>query len=189
MTPSATTFVVLGLLAKRPGSGYDIAALANRSVRHFWPISRSQLYTELARLEELGWASGTTIQQDRYPNKRVYEPTKVGLSALREWLDSAQPERRARNQDVAVLKTFLGAFMDPGRLDDQLQAYREQAEARRAELSGVIEHLDASEPSTSRRFGRAAARYCVLQAEATMAWTDEVRALLTTESEFARPAE
>jgi len=184
MNSSATTLVVLGLLAKRPGSGYDIAALANRSVRHFWPISRSQLYTELARLEELGWARGTAVQQDRYPNKRVYETTPAGMSALREWLDSAQPQRR-RNQDLAVLKTFLGAYMDPDRLADQLADHREQAERLRAELVAVISHLDAAEPTSSRRFGRASARYCILQAEATIAWTEEVQALLDAER---RPA-
>ncbi len=182
MNPSSTTFVVLGLLAKRPGSGYDIAALANRSVRHFWPVSRSQLYTELARLEELGWARGTAVQQDRYPNKRVYETTPTGMSALREWLDSAQPQQRRRNQDLAVLKTFLGAYMDPDRLTGQLRDHREQAEKLRAELEAVIGHLDGSEPSASRRFGRASARYCVLQAEATIAWTEEVQALLDAES-------
>ncbi len=182
MTPSATTFVVLGLLAKRPGSGYDIAALANRSVRHFWPISRSQLYTELARLEELGWATGTVIQQNRYPNKRVYEITPAGMSALREWLDTAPPQPRKRNQDLAVLKTFLGAYMNPDRLADQLRDYQRQAEELHAELSAVIAELDRSEPTASRRFGRASARQCVLQAEATMAWTREVQALLEAEA-------
>ena len=182
MNASATTFVVLGLLAKRPGSGYDIAALANRSVRHFWPVSRSQLYTELARLEELGWARGTAVRQDRYPNKRVYETTPAGMSALREWLDSAQPQQRRRNQDLAVLKTFLGAYMSPDRLDDQLRVHRDRAEALRAELSTVIAHLDGLDPADSRRFGRASARYCVLQAEATIAWTAEVQALLDAQS-------
>ncbi len=88
MTPALPTFVVLGLLAKRPGSGHDIVAFAERSVSFFWPLSRSQLYTELTHLEELGWATGTVNEQDRYPNKRVYETTPQGLTALREWLEA-----------------------------------------------------------------------------------------------------
>ena len=100
MTAAVPTFVVLGLLAKRPGSGYDIVAFAERTISFFWPLSRSQLYAELARLEELGWASGTTVEQDRYPNKRVYTPTRAGMTALREWLcllyTSPSPRDRTR---------------------------------------------------------------------------------------------
>ncbi len=180
MTTSATTYVVLGLVAKQPGSGYDIAALANRSTRHFWPVSRSQLYTELSRLENMGWARGTAVQQDRYPNKRVYETTPAGMSALREWLDSTPGQLPRRDQDLAVLKTFLGAFMDPDRLADQLRERREHAQRLRAEIVAVIGNLDGLQPSVSRQFGRASARYGVLQAEATIIWTEEVQALLET---------
>ncbi|MGI8625093.1 MAG: PadR family transcriptional regulator [Geodermatophilaceae bacterium] len=178
MTSSAMTFVVLGLLAKRLGSGYDIAALANQSVRHFWPISRSQLYTELSRLEELGWASGTAVHQDRYPNKRVHAITPSGVSALREWLDAAPQQLRQRSQHAMVLKTFLGSYMNPDRLAEQLRDHKEQAEKLRAELSAVVGHLDAKGPTGAHRFGRAAARHGVLQAEATIAWTEEVQSLL-----------
>ena len=178
MEPSSTTYVALGLLAKRSGSGYDIAAFAERSLRHFWPVNRSQLYTELSRLEELGWASGTAVEQDRYPNKRVYQTTSAGLAALRHWLDGTSHKRRQRTQDAVVLKTFLGSFMNPEHLADQLRDHREHAVMLHAELSAVIEHLDTKGPTGPHRFGRAAARYGVLQAEATIMWTDEVQELL-----------
>ncbi len=182
MTPSVATYVVLGLLAKRPGSGYDIVAFAERSVSFFWPLSRSQLYAELTRLEELGWASGTVVEQDRYPNKRVYEPTSAGITALREWLEAPAIPQKQRTRDPMVLKTFLGTFMSRDRLADQLAAHRDQAAQRRAKLLAVVERIDAQDATPSRRFGRAAARYGVLQAEATMAWTEEVQALLVTEA-------
>lgn len=182
MTPSVPTFVVLGLLAKRPGSGYDIVAFAERSVSFFWPLSRSQLYTELSRLEEMGWASGTAVEQDRYPNKRVYEPTPAGMTALREWLDAPAVPQKQRTRDPLVLKTFLGSFMDPDRLADQLRAHREESAALRAKLLTVIAHVDGLDASASRRFGRATARYGVLQAEATIAWIGEVQALLAAEA-------
>lgn len=173
--------MVLGLVARRPGSGYDLAAFAERSVRHFWPISRSQLYSELARLEELGWARGVAVQQEKYPNKRVYEITTEGREALREWLDTSPPRPRQRSQEEVVLKAFLGSHMTPQRLAEQLRDHRERAHAQRAELLAVIDHLDAMGPVGPHRFARATARYGVLQAEATIAWTDEVHALLDAE--------
>jgi DNA-binding PadR family transcriptional regulator len=175
MTLPASTYVVLGLIAKKPGSGYDTAAFADRSVRYFWPISRTQVYSELPRLEELGWVTGTLVPQDRYPDKRVYEPTPDGLRALRDWLDVPAP--RQRIQDV-VLRTFFGAYMSSQRLAEQLAEYRQQAEKLRAELLTIVEHLDAKGPDHSRALAQATARYGVLQAEATIAWTTQTQALL-----------
>ncbi|MEJ7757102.1 MAG: hypothetical protein WKF83_13075 [Nocardioidaceae bacterium] len=72
--------------------------------------------------------SGTTVQQDRYPNKRVYEPTPAGMAALGEWLDAEPKKQHRRGQSLIVLETFLGAYMNPDRLADQLQEHRAQAE-------------------------------------------------------------
>lgn len=175
VTPSVATYVVLGLLAKHPGSGYDIVAFAERSVSFFWPLSRSQLYPELTHLEELGWATGTVIEQDRYPNKRVYEATADGLAALRAWLDAPAIPQKQRTRDPVVLKTFLGAFMTPSRLADQLRDNAEEARQRRAKLRAVIGRIDSTEADTpSRRLSRASARYGILQAGATIAWTEEI---------------
>ncbi len=174
MTPAVATFVVLGLLAKRPGSGYDLVAFAERSVSFFWPLSRSQLYAELTHLEELGWATGTVVEQDRYPNKRVYEPTPAGLMALREWLEAPAITQKQRTRDPMVLKTFLGTYMSPERLAEQLKEHRDQAAQRRAKLLAVLDRIDAQDPTPSRNYGRAAARYGILQAEAAMAWAEEV---------------
>ncbi len=175
MTIPASTYVVLGLLAKKPGSGYDTVAFADRSVRYFWPISRSQVYSELSRLEELGWVSGTVVAQDRYPDKRVYEATPDGLRELRDWLDVPAP--RQRIQDV-VLRSFFGAHMSSQRLSEQLAECRQQAEKLHAELSAIVEHLDAKGLDHSRALSQATARYGVLHAEATIAWTTETQALL-----------
>lgn len=172
---------MLGLLAKRPGSGYDLAALAERSIHHFWPISRSQLYSELPRLEELGWAEGVVVAQERYPNKRVYVPTAAGLDALRTWLDAPANEGQ-RTRNGALLKVFLGAFMSRDRLEHLLVRHRDDAERRRAELTAVAEDLRAQELTEARRYGLAAVRYGILQTEATITWVEETRTLLFPES-------
>jgi DNA-binding PadR family transcriptional regulator len=121
-------------LDDRAGADREIAgpvragvAFADRSVRYFWPISRSQVYSELSRLQELGWVSGTVVAQDRYPDKRVYEPTPDGLRALRHWLDVPAPLQRI--QDV-VLRTFFGEHMSSQRLSEQFAEYRQQAGPR-----------------------------------------------------------
>ena len=45
---------ILGLLARQPSTGYDLARLFDLSLRTTWHASHSQIYPELARLEEAG---------------------------------------------------------------------------------------------------------------------------------------
>ena len=49
---STLGFALLGLLARGPLSGYDISAQLARGVGPFWHARHSQIYPELARLEE-----------------------------------------------------------------------------------------------------------------------------------------
>lgn len=80
--PPTTSFALLGLLVRSPMSGYDLASLVERSIANFWPVARSQVYGELARLDSLGYVRGSDVAQERLPDKRVYEITR------RAWLRS-----------------------------------------------------------------------------------------------------
>ena len=57
MELSATAKVILGLLAMRPRSGYEIKTFVDRSTRYFWPAIYGQIYPELRRLAEAGLVS------------------------------------------------------------------------------------------------------------------------------------
>ncbi len=171
-----TSYVTLGLLAKHPGSGYDVAAFAQRSVAHFWPIPKSQVYSELARLEDLGFVTGTRVRQDRLPDKRVYEVTDAGLDALRIWLDDAR-FGQLRSKNAALVKVFFGTFMTPQRLEALLTAYREEAQTRRAHFLEIAQQLEAK-PSPGRLFALASVRHGILQAEADLAWVVEAEGLM-----------
>ncbi len=176
MKLSTTTYVTLGLIAKHPGSGYDVAALADRSIAYFWPIPKSQLYSELSRLAELGFVTGTIVRQTRFPDKRIYEATEAGLVALRDWLDEEGFDR-LRSKNAALLKFFLGNFMSPERLVPLLQEYRGDAETRRDALLATASRLE-SELTPEKLFGLVTLRHGILQAEAVVAWTDEAERMI-----------
>ena len=54
---------LLGLLARRPLTGYEILKRFTRSVVFFWHAKRSQIYAELKRMERLGFVtSRVTVQ-------------------------------------------------------------------------------------------------------------------------------
>ena len=104
MKMTAVTPVLLGLLAMRPRSGYDIKTVVDRSTRFFWAASYGQIYPELKRLEEEGLVAG----EDR-PNggrsRRVYSLTPAGHEALLDWMQSEITTIELR--DESLLRLFF----------------------------------------------------------------------------------
>src|ERR671932_705397 len=82
---STLGFALLGLLARGPLSGYDIASQLKRRVGPFWHARHSQIYPELARLETAGLVSYVRVEQHERPDKKVYSLTPAGRLALQEW--------------------------------------------------------------------------------------------------------
>ena len=67
MPLTTTSYAILGLLSIAPMSGYDLHQAVDRSIRHMWPISKSQVYAELARLEPLDLIAGTDVPRSGCP--------------------------------------------------------------------------------------------------------------------------
>ena len=165
-----TSCVILGLVARRPMAGYDLAALAACSIDYFWPISKSQVYAELTRLERDGYIEGTQIQQDRRPDKRHFELTATGEAALDAWL--GEPGYRIERSRIGLLaKFFFAERMTPGQRAELLEAYRADADAYRLELKAIVDRLEGRADAV---YGRATARYGLLHAEANIAWADSM---------------
>lgn len=178
-----TTYAVLGLLDKRPASGYDLAAFADRSLGYFWPISRTLVYRELARLESLGWVRGEPVPQDRLPDKRVWSSTEDGRGALAGWL--SQPAVvGGGDRNGFLVKFFFGARMSPEAMRTLLDDYRESLEATRADLAALVDHLDGI---PGARMGRLSALHGIRTAEARLGWIDAVAAELAETSQPPQP--
>ena len=166
-----TAYVVLGLVGRRrPMAGYELAAFASRSIAHLWPIAKSQVYTELGRLEQLGLIAGADVAQEKLPDKRVYELTATGRQTLIDWIADPAVEERFRSSVLTKL------FFAGGGAEDHVPRILEEMERRWAErrdhLRGIVEHL-GTRPET--RYPRLTARYGVRQAEAVLDWITEVR--------------
>jgi PadR family transcriptional regulator, regulatory protein AphA len=169
-----TSYALLGLLALGPMSGYDLEGFVSRSIANFWPIEKSQVYRELARLEALGFLEATEVAQQGAPNKRVYALTDQGGQALDDWLaESAYQRERVRN--AFLVKLFFGWRMPPDRLEALVEQYRLDALAERDRLQAIVDRL-TDVPAAA--FGRATARFGLAHAEATLEWCDQTRAAL-----------
>src|SRR5215213_541698 len=95
-------FGLLGLLAVRPKSGYDLTKEFESSLRFVWYARHSQIYPELRRLRE----DGLIDEAERGPRGRTaYAITTAGRAALHDWLIGTEPDRSER--DEAYLRLFF----------------------------------------------------------------------------------
>lgn len=93
MPPRLTTssYAVLGLLAIRPWSGYELTRQATRSLRFAWPKSERLLYGEPKKLVEHGLATAEREAVGQR-GRTVYQITSEGRDALSAWMTtSPQP--------------------------------------------------------------------------------------------------
>jgi len=135
-SPTPTSHAILGLLALRPWTTYELAKQVQRSLGWFWPRAERKLYDEPKRLVAAGLATATEQRTGKRP-KTVYAITAAGRKALRRWLDE-EPAPPALEME-AMVKVF---FADAGSLEQlraTLQSIVDTADARIAELRSMIE--------------------------------------------------
>lgn len=156
-----TSYVVLGMLATGPRSGYDIKQLADVSTRHFWATSYGQIYPELRRLS----TSGLVKPEDASRGTRqrtVYHLTAKGKQVFNAWV-SDPAIRSCELRDEMLLKLFFADAMprkDTARhLDAMSRRHRQTAEGLRAH-----EPMAANQPHRMKaevlRFGIGLHEWC-----------------------------
>ncbi|MFG1609809.1 PadR family transcriptional regulator [Actinoplanes sp. NPDC049265] len=96
---------LLGMLQERPSSGYDLLKRFDMAMAHVWTGTQSQLYGELAKLQEAGLIR---VHAEGPRGRTVYEVTDDGRAELRHWLVDLKPGRAPRN-DVLLRVYFLGS--------------------------------------------------------------------------------
>jgi DNA-binding PadR family transcriptional regulator len=128
MELSPTAYVILGMLAWRPMSGYEIKSLVDKSTRLFWAASYGQIYPELRRLAAEALIEGKSSPQGGR-KRNVYRLTASGRVELRAWLD-ADPEV-FEVRDEGLLKLFFAGSRPesaPGTLEAKRRHHLEIAE-------------------------------------------------------------
>jgi DNA-binding PadR family transcriptional regulator len=141
MELSATAKVILGMLAARPRSGYEIKQLVDSSARFFWAASYGQIYPELKRLEKAGLIRGDDSSTGAR-QRTTFRLTAEGKRAAREWM--AQPPEVLEARDEGLLKLFFAGSIEPARA---AEIARERAAASRAkaeQLRAIAEQVDES---------------------------------------------
>ncbi len=125
--------VLLGLLAARTMSGYDVKKWIEEEGR-FLGLARhsSQIYRELNRLDAEGSIEHEVDPRSGAPAAKVYRVTDAGFGRLRAWVDSPyEPAARIREPEF-VLRLRITAMLDLAAARDLVGA---ELAARRAQVA------------------------------------------------------
>lgn len=134
-----TSWAVLGLLSfGEELSGYDLKKWANWSLRFFyWAPSYSQIYGELRKLEDLGYAVSRVVNKDDVRGKRLYRITAAGEEAVARWAAEAPVEPAVLKHGV-MLRMWLGHASDPDLLRSMLEQHRDESEKMRVRAAADV---------------------------------------------------
>src|SRR5262245_23381180 len=125
-------FALLGLLAERPHSGWQLLKHFEGSLAYAWPALHSQIYPELARLRNAGLIEQTG---EGPRGAKEYSLTETGREAVERWLRETTPGRTGK--DEALLRVFFLWLLDPGEAAAYLDREAEYQRALLAELEGI----------------------------------------------------
>src|SRR5215475_4094667 len=143
-----TSYAVLGLLALRSWTGYELTAQARRSLAFCWPKEESVLYEEPRRLVARGLARARK-ERDGGRLRNRYEITAKGRRALRAWLAAESGPPRPQLEPLLRL-----TFADHGTVPDALatvNALRDWASGLRAEGMRILHgYRDGQAPFPER---------------------------------------
>lgn len=141
---SRTPWVVLGLLAYEPMTGYDLKAAIQATVGHFWQESYGQLYPTLHALRDDGLVT-MTHEADGGRTRNVYAITDEGRAAVLAWL--AEDPRPTPVRNELLLKVFFASHAGPDALRPHLETARARAREQRHVLGAIRDGI-ANEPAS-----------------------------------------
>lgn len=165
-----SSYALLGLILNKPHHGYELYQdLSNATgLGQVWHLGMSQMYAELKTLEASGWVKSTLELQDARPSKKVFELTKAGRAAFREWMTT--PARGMREMRIEFIVRLYFA-----RLEGSI-AVNELIKRQEKSLCAELESLQATTTKdTPSQFEKAVVSFRASQIQAAIAWLKSLK--------------
>lgn len=169
----ALSHALLVTLLDKPQSGYELGKRFDKTVGFFWRAKHQQIYAELHRMEDKGWVSSQTINQQDRPNRIVYSVTEEGRSALQTWAGTYVSPPSVKEE--LVVKLFALGEIPTEVLVAQI---KERLEEHRHTLATYLDVLAEHYPHPEQLKPRARGRYLglrsgIINEENGIRWCEE----------------
>ena len=168
---TTTSYVILGHLALRDWSTYELAQQMTRSTRWFWPRAQSKIYEEPKKLVAHGLATATREYTGRRP-RTTYAITRKGRRALQHWLD--EPTQFPSVEFDAAVKVQFAEQGTKAQLLATLRGAREHAERTRDEQLALAADLATTGGPFPDRLhvNELVTKFMLEQSDTVMRWAD-----------------
>jgi DNA-binding PadR family transcriptional regulator len=135
---------LLGLLAEKPASGWDLSRRFEDVLGSVWPAGHPQIYGELRKLEEDGLIE---VDSEGPRRRKAYRVTDAGLAEVRHWLTNVEVDHTLRLEPI--LRSVFFWLMTPEHLTDHLNREAEYFETLAARYRSLTEAKDRGEYGSS----------------------------------------
>lgn len=131
-----TDYVILGLLAERPLSGYQIKKIVDIRFQFFWSESFGQIFPALRSLTAEGLVAECAAAGTGARSSKTYQITPAGREALIVWL--SQPVEKESLRLEILLKTYFSGYAAPEIMLAHLAAF-EESHTRQLHILGLFQ--------------------------------------------------
>lgn len=126
--------ILVGLL-RQPACGYDLKEVFDQVFRYVWPAELAQIYPTLKKLQRRGWLRSWTEPPRSGPRRRMYQATRAGRAALRQWL-AAGPAFSDERYVFSTQIFFLDELGDLKATQAFTRRLRKELQSRLSVLAG-----------------------------------------------------
>lgn len=117
---------ILGLLAVRPMTGYDLSLSYRRALQQIWYAPLGQVYPTLRKMQRDGLLKVTVKVQHHRPNRKIYSLTAQGQKLLVGWLSA--PAALPNMHHEFIHKLFLFSAINSANRGELVRTYVKRCE-------------------------------------------------------------
>ena len=165
MSSVSNRHVILGLLLRRPMSGYDIKRYLKSLDWLIGSLSSGSLYPVLRALLQDGYATVEIHPHESRPPRKIYSITEAGQKVLAEWL--GQPLATSAPLRAFLMRLVLADAHPAVAMISHLKNRRAQIATRQAAIEQIISTEAGAHQDMAWDYGLALAN-------AETAWLDSV---------------
>ena len=160
-------YAILGLINRKPLTGYDITKEFNNGLVNFWYAKHSQIYPELKKLTD----------------EQINTIIDNGRKALQKWLEKDDPLEQTP-KDIFKLKVYFSDEMDTKTLLKQFNSSKSKHLEKLEYLEIYIEELSKDKNisnSSSHGFGDfIVLKGSIMREKTYIEWIDDCISMITT---------
>lgn len=133
--------VILGILSKKPHTGYEIKQHFEDSFSFFFDASYGTIYPTLNKMEGLSLLTKESVQQEGKPNKNVFTITDAGREQFQTYLQ-APAEKEILRSDF-LMHLYFADMADKETVHNLLRQGIEEKQRLYDDLEQKLKELES----------------------------------------------